>query len=132
VIDSDGTEFLLDERDPASDLEAKEEAVDRPVEAQAAAIGRVIAWLLQGQTLPAIGTRAIVASRVLRPDLVGHPSLRELSVMARIGKSTAGRLCKDFEKTVALDGRLDQVNSSPASPPWVNSPSQPARSRSKA
>jgi len=121
---------LTDGHDPASDLEEKEEVVERPAETHAAAVGRLIAWMLQGESLAQIGTRALVATHCLRPDLIGHMSVREISAIAGFAKSTAGRLCKDFEQTVALHDPLDQVTPLTERPPWLPRSRQPVRSRS--
>ena len=152
-------EFLLDEHDdPASALEAKEEAVevsDRTSEDFSAAIGRLLAWYLEGGTLAMIALRVLVSVHKLRPDLIGGMSFQEIAGKAGQGRSAAHNLSEEFEQYFPIRGRLDRselarlryrrshgpdrgqaagtarLKRGTAGPPWANSPSQPGRSRGK-
>jgi hypothetical protein len=107
-------EAIFDEHDPASDLEEREErehekAVDRPVEDYSAALGRLLAWLLEGPTTAGIGLRTLVAVHKVRPDLIGGLSFEEISAMAGFGRSAAHNLSEDFERTFpGIHGRFDR------------------------
>jgi hypothetical protein len=105
-------EFLLDEHDPASDLEAKEEKVeasDRTSADYSAAVGRLLAWFLEGQNLAQIGLRVLVCIHKLRPDLIGGMSFQEISAQAGHGRSAAHNLSEDFERTFPIGQmRLDR------------------------
>ena len=156
----DPTELIADGHDPASDLEEREErehgqTVDRPAEDYAAAIGRVLAFFLEGQTLGQIGMRVLVAVHKLRPDLIGGMSFQEIAAQAGQGRSAAHNLSEEFEQYFPIRGRLDRSelarlryrrshghdrDQAPgtarmklvtAGPPWVSSPSQPVQSRGK-
>jgi hypothetical protein len=101
-------EQMTDGRDPASELEAKEEGADRPIEDYSAAVGRVLSWFLEGQTLAQIGLRVLVATHKLRPDLIGGMSFQEIAGFAGFGRSAAHNLSEDFEKCFPVRGIHDR------------------------
>ena len=105
MIDPDS---MSDGHDPASDLEEKEATVDRPIEDYSAAVGRVLAWFVEGTNLAQIGLRVLVATHKLRPDLIGGMAFEEISAMAGFGRSAAHNLSDDFEKTFPVRGIHDR------------------------
>jgi hypothetical protein len=101
-------ESMSDGRTPASELEAKEEAKDRPAEDYSAAVGRVLSWFLEGQSLAQIGLRVLVATHKLRPDLIGGISFQQISQMAGFGRSAAHNLSTEFERNFPVRGIHDR------------------------
>jgi len=102
-------EEILEMHDPASDLEEREETVDRPIEDYSAAMGRLLSWFLEKRTLAMIGHRVLVATHKLRPDLIGGKSFQEIAGQSGFCRSAAHNLSEDFEQVFPIGKtRLDR------------------------
>jgi hypothetical protein len=64
-----------------------------------AAIGRILAWFLEGERLSQVGTRVLVSVHKLNPALVGGISFDAIAAQAGYGRSAAHNLSLSFEET---------------------------------
>ncbi len=73
------------------------------------AIGRLLAWYLEGEKLSQIGLRTLVSIHKLKCDLIGGISFQEIAEQAGYGRSAAHNLSASFEATFPTGrGRLDR------------------------
>lgn len=95
--------------DPASLLEQAEQ-VPEPSHAELAhALGRILAWLLDGDTLRCIGERVIVMAYKVRPDMIEGATIREIARKRRIKKSYIAKLAKQFTRVFGIRGLNDHA-----------------------
>lgn len=90
------------------DQERQEDAHGMDHNEMAFAFGRVLAWLLEGKSLAAVGTRVFVAAHKIRPDIIQGRSLDSIAKMSGQGRSAAHKLSKDFEAIFQVHGIHDR------------------------
>ena len=63
------------------------------------AVGRILAWYLEGEKLSQVGLRVLTSVHKLRADLVGGISFAEIGRQAGFGRSAIHNLSLSFEAT---------------------------------
>lgn len=89
---------------PSDILERAEAIPEASHEELAHALGRILAWQLEGRTLAAIGERVMVVAYKLRPDLIRGATIRQIASMRRVKKSFIHKLCTQFTRIFAVRG----------------------------
>lgn len=103
----------IDYDDPRAILEAEEMRADMsPCDvdtiAMGAALGRVLAWLLEAPSLNKVGFRAYVIAHKLRPELIGGMSFADMANKLGQGRSSAHKLSKEFASIFGIRGLNDK------------------------
>jgi len=93
---------------PATILEDAERIPESRHEELAHALGRLLAWLLEGKKLPAIGFRVMILAYKIRPDLIGGATLDQIASMRGYGRSAAHNLSRQLEQTFGARGINDR------------------------
>lgn len=100
-------------RNPRSLLEEEEDEMRQEAHGvdhteMAFAIGRMLAWLLEGKSLAAVGNRVFVVAHKIRPDIINGMSLDGIAKMSGQGRSAAHKLSKEFEAIFGVHGIHDR------------------------
>ena len=66
--------------------------------------GRLLMWLIEGRNMEAIGTRALIATFLMRPDLVSVGSLADIGRKVGIGRAGVDKLANQFRDIFTIDG----------------------------
>lgn len=98
----------VDYSDPRKLLEESEEGPATDHAELATAVGRLVAWLLEGGNLGLIGFRAYVVAHKLRPDLINGMSLDCIARKLGHGRSSAHKLSKDLTEVFQIRGINDR------------------------
>lgn len=73
-----------------------------------AAIGRLLAWIVEPKKISAIGTRALIACLKVRPDLINGLTLDGIAKLTGHGRSATHKLAKEFTQIFGIRGKNDK------------------------
>jgi len=76
-------------------------------------MGRLLAWILEGNSYSSIGYRAMILAYQIRPELIGGKTLAEIGKPLGYGRSASHKLSKELEQVFSIRS--------------INSKSDPAR-----
>jgi hypothetical protein len=100
----------IERNDPRSMLEASES--DRPDMIDkaevAAALGRILAWILDANSLKHIGARVKITAAKLRPDLINGQTLESIGREIGTGRTRIRNQLRDFEDIFGIRGINDR------------------------
>lgn len=102
------TNNLVDRNDPRSVLEEAEETTEPNHHEMAFALGRLLAWMLDGKTFSSVGFRAYILAHKIRPDLINGMTLDDISKHMGHGRSSGHKLSKELEMTFRIRGLNDR------------------------
>ena len=93
---------VADPGDPRTAMEQSEsgDADVVPIYEVANALGRIVAWMLEGDSLRRVGLRAQIFAAKLRPDLTDGVSMAELGRRAKITPAAVRKITATFESEV--------------------------------
>lgn len=94
---------------PRSRLENAEIIPEPTHEELAFALGRLLAWILDGRTLVKIGQRAQIVAAKIRPDMIDGATLAEIAGRRGNGRSQAAKLGRSFTRTFGIRGLNDRT-----------------------
>lgn len=77
-------------------------------EDMAFAIGRMLAWMVEGRSLASVGNRVFIVAHKIRPDIINGMSLDGIARMSGQGRSAAHKLSKEFEQIFQVHGIHDR------------------------
>lgn len=94
---------VVDHADPRSAMEAAEAAAADPGAASSTdALRRVLAWILEGKNLAAVGTRVYVAAYVVAPEAIEGMTCHAIAQMSGQGRSSVNNDVREFEEIFAI------------------------------
>jgi hypothetical protein len=77
---------------------AEQESRDLALEA----LSRLLIWMADARTLQNRGVRTTIALHCVRPDLIGHPTLEQISHRAGCSRQALSKLVESFRLTTGF------------------------------